>query len=93
MLGLKILVGTMTVLIIAGVGVVIGGLAMQAKQMKTSFQPAEVTVPKGGRLVATDIQGDRLVVRVAHPDGQESLHVIDLGSGRMLGTVAIKNAQ
>ncbi len=93
MLGLKILVGTMTVLIIAGVGVLIGGLAMQAKQMKTTFQPAEVTVPKGGKLVDTQIQGDRVVVRVAQQDGQEALHIFDLGSGRMLGTIAIKNAQ
>lgn len=93
MLGLKILVGTMTVLIIAGVGVIIGGLAMQAKQGRASFQPAEVTVPKGGKLVETQIQGDRVVVRVAQPDGQEALHILDLGSGRMLGTIAIKNAQ
>lgn len=93
MLGLKILVGTMTVLIIAGVGVIIGGLAMKAKDMKPSFQPAEVTVPKGGKLVDTQIQGDRVVVRVAQPDGQETLHIFDLGSGRPLGTIAVKNAQ
>jgi len=93
MLGLKILVGTMTVLIIAGVGVIIGGLAMKAKQIGPAFQPAEVTVPKGGKLVATEIQGDRVVVRVALPDGQESLHVIDIASGRLLGTIAIKTAQ
>ena len=93
MLGLKILVGTMTVLIIAGVGVIIGGLAMKAKEMRPAFQPAEVTVPKGGKLVDAQVQGDRVVVRVAQPDGQEALHIFDLGSGRMLGTIAIKNAQ
>jgi len=92
MLGLKIFVGVVTFLLIAGIGVLIGGLAMQAKLRTPAESKAEVTIPPGGRLVETAIQGDRAVVRVALPDGREELHVFDLGSGRAVGTIAIKPA-
>jgi hypothetical protein len=92
MLGLKVLVGVMTVLLIAGFGVLAGGLIMQAKRVDTGFGTAEVTLPAGAKVMETAIQGDRIVLRVALPDGGERLHVLDAASGRAVGTIAIKRA-
>jgi hypothetical protein len=94
MLALKIVVGAMTVLLIAGFGALIGGLAMQAKNRpaEAGFANAELTLPKDARIVETTQSGERLVLRAAQPDGRESLYVIDLGSGRLVGTVALKRA-
>jgi hypothetical protein len=97
MLGLKVLVGVMTVLLIAGFGVLAGGLLMQAKRGSgggdAGFGTAELTLPPGGKVMETAIQGDRVVLRVALPDGEERLHVFDVASGRAIGTIAVKRAQ
>lgn len=93
MMGLKVLVGVMTVLLIAGFGVMVGGMVMKARNLDRSFGAAEVTLPPGAKIMETAIQGDRVVVRVALPDGEERLHVLDIGSGRPIGTIAIKRGQ
>ncbi|MCC6470189.1 MAG: hypothetical protein IT563_17835 [Alphaproteobacteria bacterium] len=94
MLGLKVLVGVLTVLLIAGFGVLAGGLMMQAKRGggDAGFGTAELTLPPGGKVMETAIQGDRVVLRVALPDGEERLHVFDVASGRAIGTIAVKRA-
>lgn len=91
MLALKIIVGTLTVLLVAGFGALIGGLAMQAKNRpESAFANAEFTLPRDARIVETTQSGERLVLRAAAPDGQERLYVIDLGSGKLIGTIAVK---
>ncbi|MCC7049943.1 MAG: hypothetical protein IT562_24775 [Alphaproteobacteria bacterium] len=93
MLGLKVLVGVMTVLLIAGFGVLAGGLMMQAKRGgEAGFGTAELTLPPGGKVMETAIQGDRVVLRLALPDGEERLHVFDIATGRAVGTIAVKRA-
>jgi hypothetical protein len=92
MLGLKVLVGVMTVLLIAGFGVLAGGMIMQAKRVEPAFGAAELTLPPGAKVMETAIQGDRIVLRVALPDGEERLHVMDVASGRAVGTITIKRA-
>ncbi len=92
MAALKILVAVMAVLLVAGFGVLVGGLAMQAKRVDVGFGSAEVTLPAGGRVVETTTSGDRVVLRVALPDGEERLYVLDAASGRTVGTIAIKRA-
>ncbi|MCK6449635.1 MAG: DUF6476 family protein [Alphaproteobacteria bacterium] len=92
MTGLKILVAVMAVLLVAGFGVLVGGIAMQAKRADAGFGSAEVTLPAGARVVETTASGDRVVLRVALPDGEERLYVLDAASGRTVGTIAIKRA-
>lgn len=92
MLGLKVLVGVMTVLLIAGFGMLAGGLIMQAKRIEPGFGASDLTLPAGARVVETAVQGDRVVLRVALPDGEERLHVFDIANGRAVGTIAIKRA-
>ena len=92
MLGLKVLVGVMTVLLIAGFGMLVGGLVMQAKRIEPGFGASDLTLPVGAKVVETAIQGDRVILRVALPDGEERLHVFDIANGRAIGTIAIKRA-
>jgi hypothetical protein len=92
MVGLKVLVGVMTVLLVAGFGMLAGGLIMQAKRGESGFGTAELALPAGAKVVETAVQGERIVLRVALPDGEERLHVFDIGNGRAVGTIAIKRA-
>ena len=100
MTGLKILIAAMTVLLVGGFGMLAGGLVMQAKRPDAGtagaaaggFGAAELTLPPGARVVETTASGDRVVLRVALPDGEERLHVLDIASGRVVGTIAIKRA-
>jgi|DewCreStandDraft_4_1066084.scaffolds.fasta_scaffold278214_2 hypothetical protein len=92
MTGLKILVGAMTVLLIAGFGVLAGGLIMQAKRAGPGFGTADLVLPAGARLAETTVQGERMVLRVAMPDGEERLYVFDIANGRAIGTIAVRRA-
>jgi len=92
MTALKVIVGVMAVLLVGGFGMLAGGLVMQAKRVDAGFGAAEVTLPPGARVVETTTSGDRVVLRIALPDGEERLHVLDVASGRTIGTIAIKRA-
>ena len=43
--------------------------------------------PAGARIADSQIDDDRVLVRVALRDGGEQLYVIDIGSGRVLGHI------
>ena len=93
MTALKTIVAVMTVLLIAGFGVLVGGLIMQAKRVEPlGFGAAELRLPAGAKVLDTTVSGDRLVVRVGLEDGGQQVHVVDIHSGRVLGTIAIKRA-
>ena len=89
---LKVLVFGMAVLLVLGFGVLVGGIVMKAQRLDTGFGAAEVTLPPGARVVETTVSGERVIVRVALPDGEERLQVIDVANGRTVGTIAIKRA-
>jgi hypothetical protein len=91
MLALKTIVGVMTVLLVAGLGALVGGLVMQAKHRpESAFAEAALALPRDARIVETTQSGERLVMRAAMPDGQERLYVIDLNNGKLIGTIAVK---
>ena len=92
MTALKTIVAVMTVMLVAGFGVLVGGLVMQAKRVETRYGEAELRLPAGAKVVETTANGDRLVLRVALPGGDEQLDVLDVGTGRLIGTIAIKHA-
>lgn len=52
---------------------------------------APVLLPEGGRIVAMNIDGDRLVLHVEH-DGGGDIIVYDLAKGRTLRTVPVRTA-
>ncbi len=56
------------------------------------FGDVSVDVPAGARVEETDLDGGRLVVRLAMPDGETRLIVIDLAHGAVLGSVRLRPA-
>jgi hypothetical protein len=46
---------------------------------------ADIAVPAGRRLVATEFDGDRALLTVEGPAGATSLLLVDLGSGAIIG--------
>jgi hypothetical protein len=99
MRALKLLVVVLGVLIVVGV---IGLVATMATRLAGKSPPASTTaaapvafgrslipVPAGATLVSTTGAGDRLVARIELPGGGQQLLVIDLGTGKPLGTLEL----
>ena len=51
---------------------------------------ARVDIPAGARLVSTEMEGNRALLRIEGADGGTSLLLIDLGSGAVLGRFALQ---
>lgn len=51
--------------------------------------PAPILLPEDGRIVAMNVDGDRLVLRVEHKGGGDIV-VYDLAKGRTLRTVPVR---
>ena len=63
-----------------------------AVSVAVPFGDLTVDVPAGARVEDTDLDGGRLVVRLAMPDGEARLIVIDLAHGAVLGSVRLRPA-
>ena len=72
------------VLIVIAVGVLVVGLATRLSGHGTPDNAvAEFALVPGMQVLSTDVSGDRLVVRLHGPGGDE-IDVVDLQSGRMV---------
>jgi uncharacterized protein DUF6476 len=95
---LKILVVVMGVMILAGVAtlvVVIAGRLSHGGPGTPSAPPfaaAPIELPKGARIETMSAGGDRLIIDLVLPDGNRQLVIIDLATGRTLGTVPLRTA-
>ena len=99
MRALKALVIAMAVLIAAGLGVIVVALVERAGEPLSdspkaaagapAFGEVRVPVPAGARLVETTVAGDRLILRLRLADGAARIVVVDLATGRRLGTVRL----
>jgi hypothetical protein len=87
MAALKVLVGVMGVLIVVGVGAIVYGIATRLDLSRPAGFDGKVQLPAGGRILDMTASGDRVVLRVAVPDGGERLIVVDLVRGRQLGVL------
>lgn len=87
MAALKVLVVAMGVLIVLGVGAIVYGIATRLDLSKAAAFDGRVELPQGSRILDMTASGDRLVLRVAVPDGGERLIVVDLARGRQLGVL------
>ena len=88
MAALKVLVVVMGVLIVAGVAVLIYGLATRLDSPRAAFD-GRLVLPPEAKIVDMTASGDRLVLRVALPDRSERLIVVDLVRGRQLGALEL----
>jgi len=76
-------------LMVAMFGLVIAKLvaAMQGHSASEASElPAIFTLAPGARIVSTEAQNDRLILRVHNPSGDE-IDIIDTESGRLVGQV------
>jgi len=96
MRALKVLVAVMTLLIIAGViGIVViiaGRLSTPSRKPPLAALggpggPVTVALPPGGHVAGMAGVGERLVLRVERPGADDTLLVIDPGSGAVLQTM------
>ena len=89
MLALVIILG---VLIVLALGALIGGAVMGlARRPEPAAPYRETVLAPRGRIESTEINGNRILVKLSGPDGEE-LIVLDANSGRLIGRVHI-NAQ
>jgi len=97
MAGLKALVVVMGVMLVAGVAILIVVIAgrVSQKPAPASAQPfaaAPIDIPAGGRIEAMSTGPDRVVLDVVLADGSRQLLVIDLATGRRIGTIPLRTA-
>lgn len=92
---LKILVGVMGAMILAGVAVlgatVAGRLSKPAAPAQAFVAPA-IDIPTGARVESMSAGQDRIVLDLVLADGGRQLLILDLASGRKLGTVPLRSA-
>ncbi len=95
---LKILVVVMGVMLVAGVGILIatvaGRLPRNGAGLASSppFAAPPIDLPQGARIETMSVGSDRLVVDVVLPDGTRQLLILDLVTGRRLGTIPLRTA-
>lgn len=97
MAALKAIVVIMGLMILAGLtllgAIIAGRLAHRPAATSASSTPAFVApgidLPAGAAIERMTIAGDRLVLDMALPDGNRQLLLIDLATGRRLGTIPL----
>jgi hypothetical protein len=97
MRGLKALVIVMGVMLVVGIaGLVVAiatRLAHHAPPPIAAFSAPPVLLPHGSKIETMSIGSDRIVLQVDLVDGSVQLIVIDLASGRQLGTIPLQEQQ
>ena len=95
MKSIKALVIFMGLLILAGLGMLVYGVANQVSEVAgpgapDGFDKTVISLPVGCSVIETRVDGDRLVVRTDGPLGYEQCQkiiIIDLQSGEVLGRI------
>ena len=96
---LKILVAVMGIMLVVGfaalVAVIAGRLSRGGPGTLPAPPPAAapLELPAGGRIETIGVGAERLVIAVALPDGTRELIIVDIASGRRLGTIPLRTAQ
>ncbi len=63
--------------------------AVPAAKPAIAFGDTLVSIPRGGRMVDFRSDGNRLLIHVRPPGLEDVIHVIDLATGKSLGTVTV----
>lgn len=99
MQALKVLVISMGVLIAAGMGVIgvtiykrIGNPTDESVNTAAGFDITRLRLPRGASVREMRTAGDRLLLRIAVPERGEWVYIIHLGSGKVLGRIAVTEA-
>lgn len=99
MRGLKVLVVVMGVMLVAGFAtliVVVAGRVAQRQSVAvptptaaSPFTAAPIDLPAGARVETIAVGIDRLVIDVVLSDGNRQLLILDLATGRRIGTIPL----
>ncbi len=94
---LKILVAVMTALLIGGIAALAIGIAGKLAQRPAprpaaAFTAPPITLPHGASIERMSTGPDRIILEILLSDGSAELVEIDLATGRLLGTIPLKEA-
>lgn len=91
MAALKVLVVGMGVLIAAGLATVAVTIAnrMAAPAPQAGPEAAALAIPPGAEVLETDLDGDRIALRLRLAGGKTEIHVFDLAGGKRLGRYTV----
>jgi len=93
MRSLKLLVIVMGVLLVGGsvalVAAIVGrlGRAPAARPAAEAGAPLHASLPAGARIVSVELNGDRVLVRVALADGSEELVLYNARTGAQVAVI------
>lgn len=92
MRALKILVVVLGVMLVLGTVALVVAVVNRVNhpQAVPSIAASEIDLPAGARVSGSETSGDRLVVRVALPDGAEELLIFNLTTGARVASVILQ---
>lgn len=96
MRALKIAVVVMGVLLVVGTVALMVAIATRASHkpaepaVRAEYAAPPIDLPAGSRIEAMTAGPDRLVINLLLADGTRQLLVIDLATGRRLGTIPLR---
>jgi hypothetical protein len=97
MRGLKILVVAMGIMLVGGFATLIAVIAGRVTQRQAvpvfsqPFTAAPIDLPAGAGIEAIGVGGDRLVIDLVLPDGNRQVLILDLATGRRIGTIPLRS--
>ena len=94
MRGLKILVIVMGMMLIGGVIALVAAIALRLSHRQampaTAFTTPPILLPHGSKIETMTVGADRIVLQVDLADGNVELVVIDLATGKQIGTIPLQ---
>lgn len=80
----------MTTLLVAGLVLLVVGMARTANEFDRGFGEARIALPDGARVVETAATDDRLFLRLEEAGGARSILVFDLQRKALLGRIRLE---
>ncbi len=98
MRAIKTVVIALGVLIVAGIAALVFMIADRlgapgvVTRADRAYAPATVEIPNGASVVATQIEGERLILHVQLENGDMRFVVVNLSTGKEIGVVEVREA-
>ncbi|HEY5609291.1 MAG TPA: hypothetical protein VIM38_13250 [Alphaproteobacteria bacterium] len=95
---LKVVVIALGVLIVAAIAALVLKIADTAapsgapSRVERTYAPSTVEIPRGAEVIATEVAGERLVLHVRLENGDLRFIVVNLSTGKEIGSVDIREA-
>lgn len=96
---LKVLVVVMGVMLVVGFAALVAGVTGRLSRGSPGNSPsaplaaAPLDLPAGTRIETIGVGAERLVLAVVLPDGTRELVIVDIASGRRLGSIPLRAGQ